>query len=267
MALENASRRLGNGGPVGDVAQLELPTDLGREAPEHLLAARHEHAVPALGCEQPCRRLADARGRTGHDGDPGPRRRLRHAGPDEPGPPSPGTHGCSRRCGRPDGTPTPGRSRTACLPADTGTTALRPHVLARRPARSPSPRCPAARRCVAARDARAAASAGSPLSRRSRGGSCARRCRSHATRPAANAKMRVGRAWRPCTHPTARTRRRPRSRRRSRCGSVQRRRGAVAPRAASASSRRRRGSSRGRPRRRDRAPPPATACVPGCPRC
>ncbi len=65
---------------VGDVAQLDLATELLRERPQPVLAPRDEHAVPSLLREQPCDRLADPRRRAGHDGDAGARWTLiRHA--------------------------------------------------------------------------------------------------------------------------------------------------------------------------------------------
>ena len=60
MPLEHARGDLVHLRPVGDVADLELAADLGRDALELLRSARQQHAVPALSRELACGRLADA---------------------------------------------------------------------------------------------------------------------------------------------------------------------------------------------------------------
>ena len=51
------------------VELLGVAAELGGEAPQLVLAAREEHAVPAVAREQSCRLLADARRRACDDGD------------------------------------------------------------------------------------------------------------------------------------------------------------------------------------------------------
>ena len=70
MPFENPGRRRGNRLAVGDVADLDLglTPELGGETLELVLAARDEHAAPALAGEQPGRLLADSRRGAGDDG-------------------------------------------------------------------------------------------------------------------------------------------------------------------------------------------------------
>ena len=70
VALEHSLRERLDGGPVGDVAHLDLAADLVGELAEKVFAPRDEDAAPAAGGQRAGGRLADARRRSGDDGDP-----------------------------------------------------------------------------------------------------------------------------------------------------------------------------------------------------
>ena len=76
--------------PVGDVADLVLAAELGRERLEPLPPARDQHQLPAAPRQLPRGRLADPARGAGDDGDFTPAeptsRRGRRAGPRRCGP-------------------------------------------------------------------------------------------------------------------------------------------------------------------------------------
>jgi hypothetical protein len=77
MAPADPSRGGIHLGSVGDVADLRLGAELGRDALEPLRAACKENALPAALGEEPGGRSADTAGATGYDGDANRRRVLR----------------------------------------------------------------------------------------------------------------------------------------------------------------------------------------------
>ena len=177
-------------------------------APELVLAAGDQHAVPALARKQPGSGLADPRRGSGDDGDPSPWRGGAH-----PAPPVRRSSWPGRRGSR-DGTAAELRhqprsdaeeeSRGAVREPrhdDLATAALeRPDDRLRDPLGLHDD--------VAQEDgARAAPAGGIRRSGRSPAGSSAPRFRSRARTPAASAKRRAARAWRPCR--PLRGRRRP----------------------------------------------------------
>ena len=69
MARDDRRGGAADGVTVGDVADLVLAGERGRELTQPLLAPGDEHAVPAVGGELARERLADAGGRPGDHGD------------------------------------------------------------------------------------------------------------------------------------------------------------------------------------------------------
>ena len=70
MTLEDARSERLDGGAVADVARLGFATYRLGQRSQPVFAAGDEDAVPSPGGDEPCRRLADPRGRTCDDRDP-----------------------------------------------------------------------------------------------------------------------------------------------------------------------------------------------------